>query len=715
MIADEQILGVVQHSQPSKDGPGTEFCRLRPTHIWNGSEWAAVHKPKLTFPDQGLVFWYRPKTSPQKGSVWIFQVSQQPHYSPENRRHDQLQVDAKTPPFQPIELVDLEGFERAADLRRALASGSLQVRCSPVARVMVTASSLRERWLGPLDAQQAVGVSEGLATAAARNGFGQLRVIPDDDKCSVEIDGVDCVLFRHDKELPDPAGLFDAQSDLELFRAILKRARKWNPKAAAGLGATRQVFEEYIRSLSEATLIAEDRLREDARVEAAKEALREFDAIAGADSQFLESVVDELLEHESVRRKIESVHESQLAERKLELEREASDALADARRQVVDAREEVARARKELEQIPSAMHRAVQSALAEGVNKLSQDILIQSLLKWTSTPALDPHRASQADRPGIISERKELLQAIAPAASASGLDAYTLGVGVSLLAGSGLLLLAGPTANSAAQGIASVLSGAAVCRVAVASTMFGQADLLTAACTTIGHSTCLNGYRVGDFLREAMSREHVSTLILQGCNRAPIESVVLDVLEAEQIANGNRSFAWIDANGKPQSITIDRRVVILGTLTPGVSTFQIPIRMQLRLPVLWAGRETKSGVQWQSQDTLPQTAVASELWSSLGSGAGHAAGESLNALHRHFQAASPRRLSQYVARIVDAIGDVDIGVGEALAALASGRISKETRSAIEASMSDRAREVFSRAVANDESEVGSFCERASQV
>jgi hypothetical protein len=362
------------------------------------------------------------------------------------------------------------------------------------------------------------------------------------------------------------------------------------------------------------------------------------------------------------------------------------------------------------------MKNAVQTMLVDGVNKLAQDVLIQSLLSWTSKSADRPSNAVTGVQPRIISKQAELSAAIAPAADAAGVDAYMLSVATAILGGNGLLLLAGSDANNAAQAAAVLLASNNSCRVAVASTMFGQSDLLSAPCSRVMASDAhAPACRLGEFLREAMSREHVSVVILQGCNRAPLENVLLELLEIKSQSGIERSVEWVDVGGEVQTVRIDRRIAFVGTLTGGPSTFMIPKIMESRIPILWADRQVSPIDETLRPSMQEPTLVAFTHWRSLGNNDVPTAVAPIKTFRS--QTATPSsalHLTDYVRRVAAAIGDDDVGVAEAIAALVSGRASKDAQQSIGDSMSAKAKKTFTSSVVSSDAVTRTYCEGSSR-
>jgi hypothetical protein len=215
--------------------------------------------------------------------------------------------------------------------------------------------------------------------------------------------------------------------------------------------------------------------------------------------------------------------------------------------------------------------------------------LTRVLLDKASVP-LAPPFSPTAD--GTCAERRlETIEALCNATSdralAFGLDPLLAITAAGLLLGRRCMLVGGASAAQLSTVIADALGGQRVYRVRMSPTLFCVSDLLAVPVAAVGSDEVAP---LGDRLADAAAHTEVAVLILQGCNRAPPEGVLADLLEGVTPGAGGLLTPWVDRRGVFRGAKLDGRLLVVGTLVEGSTSFRVPEALAARVPLIDADR-----------------------------------------------------------------------------------------------------------------------------
>lgn len=683
----EEYLGFVHQVTPSmREGGSIDYGRLRPTHVARDGAWHPIDA-FAHFQDKGMVFWYKPSRGVKQGAAWAFNVAPQPNYDPTQGRTDRMQVAPSSRSRALLESISLPEIADLTEFRHALSTMTVKLPVRPIGRVLLRVPGPTPQWVGPIDPPAIAGnadPSQLLVVASDR----LLRVhdFPEEAFQDIMVEGKTHRLLRPAFDLSAHSGYFSLESDEELFRALLRRVKKWNPELADVVEPAQKLIKAFEAGVTNEYLTEDERLREGARLRAARALLRGLESRLRLESGLMEFVVIELLELPLVKAQIE-VKKKQVSDHsREELRAQMQQEMDAARQTLLDTQAATERARTEHRQLEATMVATVQAIVSQAVPKLTEHALFRALDAQTPvqpqrSPAveLEPVRIAQArDEVRRLTSRAEIAKMHLSAAAANHVDPFVLHVLTSLLAGTGMVLLGGACADRAARAAAGVLASGSAVRVSVTAATFGMTDLLNAACSPVGENDP-PAATLGEFLQRVAHEDGLSLVILQGCNRAPLESSLLELIEIASAPRGVRRLAWTDRRGEVEEARIDGRVLFVGSLASGQTTFTIPMALAHRLPLLWADRNVTPTAALETAAPWVPTRVTFDAWKLPE--------ETLStldeAMHRAFTASFPQAdsgavVATYLRLVGAAFGkNIHLGTAEAFAALVAGRSSQD--------------------------------------
>ena len=599
------ILGVVEYAHDPEATGVPQWCRVRPIYKSENFNWVPVEDSESEFPSQGLVYWYGPPAEALKGTYWIGQTQRNPSAG-EGKRRDTYYLEEGQ---QAYEFVDLRGDVDETDLRRLCAKGNFSFSHRPIGPILVKIPSEESDWVGPIELDyrqdmdgRFVGSHQGLG------GFISIHEVSPESVQELMIEGARVRVLRPKETVGGKVSWFNAQDDNSLLQSALKRIRKVNRSTAEAMDITRSVFEAYVETLQSADLLGDQAVQEGAR----EGALRRLFERMEADFLARQDVAEALLSHESVQEKLASLIEKRVDDQKVEIAEQATtqqkelltelegaksrleSLAADERRlkeRITSHEELMSNQKEELERISrdlsKRLRKVVSEVVSHPVEQLGRHAVIQALVKAGGS-GLERVRAKPS-----LSAAGELLGGLSDLGGAliSGSNCLSIrhdpsfNMVASLLSGV-VPIGVGSKARSCAQLVASLIAGNNVFEIVIPSNLYSVDDLMCLPATNPNTQSVTQLFEV---IQQAESSSELVVLVFAGVNRAPLESAFENLIRDErQVFSSGHVIPFRGcANERvPRLARISQRVLMVGTLTNGPSTFRVPASIRLRMSIV---------------------------------------------------------------------------------------------------------------------------------
>jgi len=607
MVGHDRVLACVEHVHKGNRGFSPEFVRLVPVARWSDS-WLPVEDARKEFPDEGLIYWPRPKGHRfEDGQAWIVEIELR------ETGEDHYWVRAGARATRPWEAVSVPGAEDIVTLRRTLAADHFPLSPSPVGLALVTHPKVDALWLAPFDAiRDRRGYEHGFAA-----GWSRLLHIDPTNFFDIQLGGIDRRLFDPASHRAEPAGAFVVQSDDQLVAGAARRLRRWDKEAFAALGITQVLVEAHAARL--ARVVDHDTAGHDA---AHAEALTELLATATLAAGAAQGLAETVALHPAVATDIEARVSAGIAERRAELEVEfeayrsqlaaaSSAALAAEEARLAKLGEERALIEQAIATLEAEFRSAVDRRIAAGLPGLADSLVTRVLLQTdTLAPRARAVDMVPADAPGPavtpLTSTGAVRAALMARAAHDRVDGVLAVVAAGLLLGRRALMLTGSSAAALGSSVATTLGGPTMLQVAMSPTVFSLSDFLALPVTMAGQAIPL-----GAALTRAAERDEPVVLVLHGANRAPLEGALADLVDMLE-PGGSRRFAWRDSTGHEAVARLDGRLLAIATLARGPTAFAIPQGLARRIPLLDADRAL-----FTDDDAVSEAPEATRITSAL--------------------------------------------------------------------------------------------------
>ncbi len=687
----QDVIGIVEYAHAPQGGR-LEWCRVRPLLVASDREWEPIADRRDKYPSEGLVYWYAPSDSAGENTAWRLRLSEQfPH------KKDWYIVDQSQ---RLMAFVELRDNPDATDLRRLCSSGSFTFTLPPPCPFFVKVPGSDDRWVGPMEpAFEAESSNRFKGSHEVPSGFLGIHAIPDQDLVDVRLERGAWRVLRPGRTVGGSVGLFNAQTDEQLLSAVLKRLRKLDNEAANALDVTQAAYQGYVRALDSADLTGEEASREEAREQALRLLMNRVQANFGARMEIADALVclpqvrDRLsaaIDREVDRREEEI--KAQVGERASTVQAELNSAESDKaalEARCTELRAEQAALERQLsdlerelqERSDSVGHElevVAQRVLSKPVQELADHVLVRALLgsgeqEGASLLPDDVHKLAPAEPIEDLASLRGAMRVIARLYGVP--DDVTLSCISSLLAGIPVLA-AGGSSRICCEAVAQVLSGPVARLVEVPTHVFGVDDMLNLVSTTISRAGGRDA-ELGTALQTAEPVDSLMSLVLVGVNRAPLEITLESLVAGRSSASRSQAIPWKrrgrQAGLESDHVRVDSRLMILGTLSTGPSTFPLTSALRSRVGLVWTDAPAPEGQGEMPQVFLRQSAMSNLLkdceLSQL----------DLRELVDASQGALHSESLQEEARIFSAIfGDVDRGLAHWLICRFAGLIGTET-------------------------------------
>ncbi len=598
------------------------WTRLRPQYRSDGEKWVPIPSDRApaVFPDEGLVFWWdSPRDAEQVYSAWVVSVEE----SSEGGGADKFKVldGRRVVVLERIPAMDSSSF------RRRCASGELELSRRPLGPVLAQLPGEDSKWVGPLEFDHSRPAGSFVGPVAIPTGFLDLHEIAEDStqRFSLregEIERAVQVLRPGYRTEETRVGYWAAQDDEHLLHGVLKRLQQLDKTAVTALQLTDRVAHAYSASLADLDLIGDDARREEARLQAALQLLKE----AKLSHEQLDGFARALLSRRDVQERVDEAVRKQIKARSAEMEadfrsqeEERSAQVRELDRSIEESRSRLAEREKELvrmeEEAKKRLEDVARDVLRVPVESVAERMIVEALIA-AGRDRSDHGSSSERDaaRPPIgeaVSSVESLLGATTAGAMRTGFDAAASSAGIAAMLSRRPLLAYGSRSLEMCRLLGSVASAGLIWEVSVPAAIFGLDDLLNLPAIALEpeHQTVA----LGTLLTERGQAEHLATVIFRGLNRAPLE-VAFEELLLPVGASPPPPLAWSHgAHGS--AVTPPVRVHLLATLSSGPSCFPVPLELVDRLAVVDSGRRVHP--THVSDLPLPALHATPDQWSAI--------------------------------------------------------------------------------------------------
>jgi hypothetical protein len=527
-----------------------------------GAEWLGPLEGAMSrFPERGLVHWHDAPLGLKEGSLWQFTIDEHPS-ARRGRGPERVQL---RDPREPIEVLDLRGWEDHAALRSMITGDGIPLSPSPLARrVLLWLSS--GVCVGPILLRTG---TQGLWVFDKPDGSQDVARVPiyrpsDTDINRVSIDGERWFVSPR-LGLGQRAGIENWMSNAQVARSILGRLRKMNPELVKSIGMTDKLFGEYLDHVEGGRMGSADPAVERARADR----LRGVRDAIQRDVALLTEATQALLAREEVR--IEREVQAKIAEEVRARQTEIDVALASATEHLVQLRKDLDAKRVESAELDTALL-AKQRELEAKVTLFEQEVTSRleeiarrpetffadtAIIRAALAPILDRRIAGRGAAVHVRSPLRDGLRDGMSAGSGPGeatselcdiaavrraLAAYAnvgelsifamLGLHAALVAGV-VPVIAGNHGYDLLRAYASAVAGGRLLWIPVGSSTMEPYDLLGRFDGASGR-ILPSPSGLLDVVRDAMQSERLHLVVLEGFNRAPTEGYLLPILEAAQ-------------------------------------------------------------------------------------------------------------------------------------------------------------------------------------
>jgi hypothetical protein len=578
--ADRVYLGTVTEIHSTYEGARLAILQPLIRSDWSGNDWeGALRDGEEEFPDRGKVFWWDVPDSVEDGSLWQFHAELHPTYDPPEKPEKYQAVS----PVPPVEVVDMRRHWSEAKVRRQFTGEGAYLHDEPIVPdVMIWFE--KETWIGPVRIERVkphlwkIADSEDLSRLECHEVSSALLR-------PMKVEGRRRIFLSPSLEAGRRLGFRNWMPDDQLASSVLSRIRRLDQAAFEALNTTYRAFDSYQVVLKTAGLEGLDREREEAR----QKRVVELRQIISENEKLLKEAAEMVLStpsvqeevtnrkkqiYEEVRRQEQEKVATELRDRREELVRVSAE-IEDSAVKLSDMRREIEAKNAEIDALAGELDRATErfkADLSRRLRELSespeQAFAEVAMLRALVGPVVGESAASNGDsaqvapppesgaklpngreatpspaaplihapptHPGpeapTIGDARDVLKRIRDTFKREGLSP-TLGVHIhcGFLAGA-VPIIAGTRAFNSLAAYASAVAGGRLLWVPVPGSAFEPQDLLgrydPATGTLVPHpGGLLNA------LLEARESDQTSVVVLDGFNRAPVESYLLPLLQ----------------------------------------------------------------------------------------------------------------------------------------------------------------------------------------
>lgn len=591
-------------------GADPEFAKLRPIAIESNGNWETIEDPKHLFGDDGLIFWWRPPIG-CKELLWRHVVIPQPKYDgARNRERYQVKENSALP----VEELFSCGTTLSDDQFRLLLEEGARFDRPPLGKVLFRLEG--NRCAGPLE----LSFIDGKWSCPDNDIRSRVPVgnFNEADFRIIRNDGTEHSILAPRSKLPTHSAYLNAQTPIDVLHGLVKRVRRLDQRTYDALNVTYAAYDAYVEALVKARLPADQALMERAR----GERLKNLVSALKSDVSVLTELGKALLEHSEVAKRVEDAVQLEV-QRKIDCASATiEEKLSGVRAALLDVEQQLATRTNALLESDARLRAAKEEAqslngrLAEEFSRQLEEMLenpVSTIAQNAIFKALASGRQKESSREAV--NDAELNEMAAPRSFTHGteLDEFqdlrkhfvsrAAGGGVSILSAPTVLgsclagnmpLVFGPHVDELMQTISSVVAGGRMFRVPVSTATYQVQDLFVRQDPLTGRMNQGPG-SLGRLVDECRNLDRLVIILLEGVNRAPLESFLTPLLSCVATAGDGEEEATIpieSGNGRSTDwFSWPRNVLLVGSVVEGPSSFPIPRMMLERITMIptWFG------------------------------------------------------------------------------------------------------------------------------
>lgn len=522
-----KVLGLVQWTD--RDKRGTPIAGVRPLVELSKGEWRLINAAE-EFPSQGQVFWPNAQSA-KEDSLVIFRAE------PNAGHKDEFRVADPKPAY---EVLDLRRYGTEGDVRSALLDGVAVP--GPVDNFRALIWCKPDMLVGPVElARVAAGTAK-----LVRTNLHRLPTYHEADVRAVVIDNdVAQRLLRIDDK--SPSGCVDWDDDGIVLHRALEIAARVAKQAGQDAGQTKKQLKEVASALA-AQAGTETQL-DNYRLKRALSLLENTEAVA----RNAATLVADLQEHPAIKVHLGEIQAKIRTEVEQSARSELQDRLTNERAVLNDATDACARTRLDLEARQKEL-RLIQEQIADARSQLERateqvEAAVDARVRAVLDRPLDLLAEVCVLRPFLGTNTTNRVAGGAPDSPSSKIDwSHKRGQGIKDRASLRRVLTNEARARGVDPALMLHLHAAVVARLSPVT--FGPGAL--AALTAYAHAACagrmlivhvspgaispqdLNEAPEGGLRAAALAATDIdglSLVVLEGANRAPLESALVPLLQ----------------------------------------------------------------------------------------------------------------------------------------------------------------------------------------
>jgi hypothetical protein len=591
-------------------GTEPEFARLRPISVESDGEWKAIDDPKYLFGDEGLIFWWKPHTG-CKDLLWRLFVSPQPKYDGIQKR-DRFQVREGS--ASPVEELFSCGTTLSDDQLRLLLDEGAQFDKAPLGKVLFRLEG--DRCAGPLELSFINGrwscPDNDIRSRVPVSHFneGDFRLIRND--------GTQHSVLGPRSKLPAHSAYLNAQTPIHVLHGLVKRIRRLDRPTYEALSVTYQTYDAYVDALVKAQLPADQALMERARGERLKLIISGLKS----DVSILTDLGNALLEHSEVAKRVEDAVqlevqrkvdcaagaiEEKLSELRTTL-RDVEHQLASRRQTLVETETRLRAAKEEAQalhgRLAEEFSRQLNEMLTHPVSAIAQNAIFTALATGGQKESSREKNVSVEQREKVtplvipqsteLAEFQELRRHFGNRLADCGVSILSAPIVLGSCLSGNVPLVFGPHVDDLMQAFSAVVAGGRMFRVPVSAATYQVQDLFVKQDPLTGRMQRTSG-SLGRILEQCRSLDRLVVILLEGVNRAPLESFLSPLLSSVATSGDGEEQAKIPVDSfdgqATDWISWPSNVLLVGSIVEGPSSFPIPRTMLERITLIptWFG------------------------------------------------------------------------------------------------------------------------------
>lgn len=618
------IVEMIQKRSQQQAEPRSGYALLRPLYrsAEDSSGWIFIEQRERNFPNRGVVTWYEPPSELAKDSLWQFQVQESHTYKTDNSKHDQFYVSAAIPPVMAREVIDLRLDDKPFvldDARREVVEEGIELQFVPSQQIYL--------WIddgaitNPIHLIQ-YGNKWRASPEQVQKTFIRVFSIPQKKIVELRINDAKRSFLTPDAQTGAPTQQLDWSSDDVLLKRVLKWIQETDTEFSLSVDLTRKAVSraaELVRGEQSET--SEGALRKQ-QLQRALRLASDLEDIP----DLRRALEEDLLNLPSVNQRIKEAIDEKRREVREEIHHELSEdtSRADALRaektsleleivQLEHQRAELASAhQRQVEEGTTALEAALAEQISEVMNRPTQALANISIFRaalnlapsTNSSNSRAPRQSTVADASAgnydppmrfvgsevqikSISDQQELRLALDESFTGAGLEPRTA---VTLHAAflSGMMpVLSGVATYEAVKSYASCVAGGRLLWIPVYATTLEPNDLL-GGFNASSQSFAPHPNGLLDLLLHARNTDELSVVVLDGFNRAPVDSYLSTLLslygDARLAERQRRTLPLVHPNSissenfyaAAAQLTWMPNVLLAGIWSEGAATLPVP-------------------------------------------------------------------------------------------------------------------------------------------